>query len=161
MISILCPLFITLVSAHFTLDYPNSTNTKNDLKNENIPPCGGFLPDLNGTLANFSVSGDWVQINTHHPEAVFRFRIATEDNHTWVDITPPVSEVGLGTFCIKTGPVPANLTGQKGVLQVAGNGADGALFEVHYPFTFDSSSVCASIVRQRNSRDSFFRPMLQ
>ena len=128
--SVVYLLFAALASAHFTLDYPNSTNTENNLKNENIPPCGGFLPNLNGRLSNFSVSGDWVQVNTHHPESIFRYRIATEDNHTWIDITPPVSEVGLGTFCINTGPLLANLTGHKGVLQVVGNGGDGALFEV-------------------------------
>jgi len=120
-------------SAHFTLDYPNSTNPKADLTNENIPPCGGFNPNFDGLVSNFSVSGDWVQVNTHHPEAVFRFRVATIDNTTWIDLNSAISEVGLGTFCIQAGPAPANFAGKTGVLQVIGNGADGALFEVSAP----------------------------
>jgi len=117
-------------SAHFTLDYPNSTNSKADLSNENIPPCGGFNPNFDGLVSNFSVYGDWVQVDTHHPEAVFRFRVATVDNTTWIDLNAAVSEVGLGTFCLQTGAAPSNFTGKMGVLQVIGNGHDGALFEV-------------------------------
>jgi hypothetical protein len=122
--------FAGVASAHFTLDYPNSTITKADLTNENIPPCGGFNPNFDGLVSNFSVSGDWVQVSTHHPEAVFRFRVATVDNVTWIDLNAAVSEVGLGTFCMQTGPAPANFTGKVGVLQVIGNDADGALFEL-------------------------------
>jgi len=117
--------------AHFTLEYPNSTNANADLSKENIPPCGGFNPNFNGVVSNFSVHGDWIQVNTHHPEATFRFRVATIENTTWIDLNEAVSEVGIGTFCMKSGPAPGNFTGKTGVLQVIGNGADGALFEVN------------------------------
>ena len=120
----------SVATAHFSLEYPDGLGASNDLSNEPIPPCGGFLVSLDGTLPNFSVTGDWVEIDTHHPEALFHYRVAHEDNKTWIDLNPIVQDVGNGKLCIKTGPAPTNFTGRKGVLQVVGNGHSGALFQV-------------------------------
>ena len=125
-------VFASIVNAHFTLDYPDAVG--DSLDNDAIPPCGGYVVHLEGTLHNFSIMGDWVQINTHHPESLFHYRAAYENNKTWIDLTPIVEEVGLGKLCIQTGPVPANFTGKKGVLQVVGDGHSGALFQVSSSF---------------------------
>ena len=118
------------VQAHFTLDYPASIGFSDS--NENIAPCGGFLPNLDGALVTFSVSGDWIQINNHHPESLLHYRIANENNLTWVDLNPIVHQVGIGKLCIKTGPAPAGFAGTRGVVQVIGDGHGGALFQVFF-----------------------------
>jgi hypothetical protein len=69
---VLLILILTLTSyvcAHFTLDDPESFGFEDAY--EPIAPCGGFLHDLNGQLVNFSISGDWIQINNHHPKSYF------------------------------------------------------------------------------------------
>jgi len=122
--------FVSIAAAHFSLEYPDGLGGSDEVSNENIPPCGGFIVSFGAALPNFSVGGDWVEINTHHAEALFRYRVAYEDNKTWIDLNPPVHEVGLGKLCIHTGTVPANFAGKKGVLQVVGDGHGGALFQV-------------------------------
>jgi len=115
-------------SAHFTLDYPTSIGFSDE--NENIAPCGGFIPNLGGSLVNFSIAGDWIQINNHHPESLLHYRISNEDNTTWLDLNPIVHQVGLGKLCIKTGAAPERFLGTRGVIQVVGDGHGGALFQV-------------------------------
>ena len=130
-IIILLVTLISFVTAHFSLEYPHGIGPSDQLSNENIPPCGGFIPNLaTATLANFSLSGDWVEIDSHHAEALFHYRVAHEDNKTWIDLNPVVYEVGIGKLCIKTGVVPAGFLGKKGILQVVGDGHGGALFQV-------------------------------
>jgi hypothetical protein len=118
----------SVASAHYTLDYPTSLGF--DDAKENIAPCGGFIPNLDGTLVNFSMSGDWIQINNHHPESLLHYRVANVDNITWIDLNPIVHQVGIGKLCIKTGSVPADFLGKTGVFQVIGDGHGGALFQV-------------------------------
>ena len=118
------------VSAHFTLDYPSSVGFSDE--KENIAACGGFIPNLDGALVNFSVSGDWIQINNHHPESLLHYRIANENNLTWVDLNPIVHQVGIGKLCIETGPAPSEFAGTRGVVQVIGDGHGGALFQVFH-----------------------------
>jgi hypothetical protein len=126
--SILLLAIAAAASAHYTLDYPTSLGFSDD--KENIAPCGGFLPNLDGTLVDFSVSGDWVAINNHHPESLLHYRVANEDNLTWVELNPIVHQVGIGKLCIKTGPAPSDFVGKRGVLQVIGDGHGGALYQV-------------------------------
>jgi hypothetical protein len=120
----------SIASAHFSLQYPDGLGGSDELSNENVAPCGGFIVSFGKSLPNFSVTGDWVGINNFHAESLFRYRVAFEDNKTWIDLNPTVHEVGIGKLCIKTGPAPANFTGKKGVLQVVGDGHGGALFQV-------------------------------
>jgi hypothetical protein len=126
--SILVLAAAAVASAHFTLDYPPSIGFEDD--KETIAPCGGFIPNLSGSLVNFSVSGEWIQINNHHPESLLHYRVAIEDNVTWIELNPVVQQVGIGKLCIKTGAAPAGFAGKKGVFQVIGDGHGGALFQV-------------------------------
>jgi len=127
-VSIVIATLVASAFAHFTLDYPASVGFSDS--NENIAPCGGFVPNLDGALVDFPIAGGWIQINNHHPESLLHYRVSNERNLTWLDLNPIVHQVGIGKLCIKTGPVPDRFLGTRGVVQVVGDGHAGALFQV-------------------------------
>src|SRR5579862_2125222 len=142
LLRVLLASLLSVATAHFSLEYPHGIGPSDQLSNENVAPCGGFIVKFGSTIANFSVAGDWVEIDTKHPEALFRYRVASEDNKTWIDLNPPVHEVGIGKLCIKTGPANASFVGKRGVLQVVGDGHGGPLFQVSSSLMILKYLVC-------------------
>ena len=119
---------ISVVSAHFTLDYPPTTGFDED--QEPNPPCGGFPPDLSN-LTEWPLSGGEISVDLHHPEALFLFRAQLMGSDSWVNLSNGIVDmVGLGEGCIHALPVPGNWSGQVGVVQVVGQPPDAILYQV-------------------------------
>ena len=119
----------TFASAHFVLNYPSSLGFDDD--NEPMAPCGGEDVVFSGNDTSVSVSGFPVALLTTHPQGTFTYR-GTLDKQApfkWTNLLA-VSEMGLGNFCFPSVKVPANWTGQDGLIQVIGDLPDGILFQV-------------------------------
>ena len=143
---ILYLLFVTsIVSAHFTLDYPPTTGFDED--QEPNPPCGGFPPDLSNLTA-WPLSGGEISVDLHHPYALFLFRAQLVGSDTWVNLSDGIVDmVGLGEGCIHALPVPQNWSGQAGVVQVVGQPPDAILYQVSLPVKQADRSVLVSYLR--------------
>ena len=142
----LCLIFVTsIVSAHFTLDYPPTTGFDED--QEPNPPCGGFPPDLSNLTA-WPLSGGEISVDLHHPEALFLFRAQLVGSDDWFNLSDGIVDmVGLGEGCIHSLPVPQNWSGMVGVIQVVGQPPDGILYQVIPALNVTDCSVPAWFLR--------------
>ena len=137
---------ISIVSGHFTLDYPPTTGFDED--QEPNPPCGGFPPDLSNLTA-WPLSGGEISIDLHHPEALFLFRAQLVGSDEWFNLSDGIVDmVGLGEGCIHSLPVPQNWSGMAGVVQVVGQPPDGILYQVAPPMNAVNHSVLVSSLRR-------------
>jgi hypothetical protein len=118
----------SLVSAHFTLDYPPTTGFDED--QEVNAPCGGFPPDASNLTA-WPLSGGEISVDLHHPYALFLFRAQLMGSDTWFNLSNGMVYMsGLGEGCIHALPVPSSWSGQAGVVQVVGQPPDAILYQV-------------------------------
>lgn len=115
---------------HFVLQYPTSLGFDDDT--EGTGPCGGFDVTFNGTEDSVEVGGFAVSMLSTHPQAEWLFRVTldTEAPFNWTNLLPVVDETGLGQFCLPSLSAPAEFAGQRGVVQVMQNAADGLLYQV-------------------------------
>jgi hypothetical protein len=131
----------TIVSAHFTLDWPVSRGfDEDDMPNF---PCGGFdTPSSNRTVIALDADSLPVDITFHHSQTSVSYLLALgSDPSTNYNITlgPTLGATGLGEFClpnitITSAILGVNLTdGLNATLQVVTNGdTGGGLFAVCY-----------------------------
>lgn len=147
---------ISIVSAHFTLDYPPTTGFDED--QEPNPPCGGFPPSLSN-LTKWPLVGGEIAVDLHHPEALFLFRAQLVGADTWVNLSDGyVDMVGLGEGCIHALAVPQNWSGQPGVVQVIAQPPDAILYQVSPLLKLAEHSVLVSYSpRARRAPQVFVR----
>jgi hypothetical protein len=119
---------LSIVFAHYTLDYPPTTGFDEDL--EPNAPCGNYDPEANNLTA-FPLSGGEIAIDSHHPTMTLLFRAQLMGSNTWVNLTDGfLVMTGLGELCLNALPVPSNWTGKAAVIQTIGQPPDGILYQV-------------------------------
>ena len=123
------------VAGHFLLHTPETIGFDDD--NEGIPPCGGFKVTFDKT-SDWHVGGDVISLTSTHPKADWLFRSTLDKTAcgNWTDLSPIVSQTGLGSYCEPSLSVPSDWAGSSGIVQIVQNAADGTLFQV-----CDSSST--------------------
>lgn len=119
-------------TAHFLLHYPATVGFDDDLEGQ--APCGSFTVDFSkDNVTDFHVGGDSIALTSTHPMATWLFRATLDQTGTkgnWTNLLPPVSQSGLGNFCERSITVPESWAGQKGVISVVQDAADGLLYQV-------------------------------
>jgi hypothetical protein len=120
----------TLTTAHFLLNYPPTLGFDDSI--EGTSPCGGFPVVFNSSDVQVQVDGFPIALRSTHPEAdwLFRATLSQQEPFNWTNLLPVVHETGLGDFCIPDFKVPAEFTGQTGLLQIMQEAADGPLYQV-------------------------------
>lgn len=122
--------------AHFVLNYPVSLGFDDD--KEGTGPCGGFaIPTTyNASNTNVTVGGFATTSKTTHPQANWLFRVttSTSEPYNWTNIVPVVQQYGLGDFCLGNLTLPNSYAGQRGIMQVIQQAADGNLYQVSLLF---------------------------
>lgn len=119
---------LPLAFAHFTLDYPPTTGFDED--SEPTPPCGTFDPTASNLTA-WPLTGGQIALDSHHPTMTLLYRAQLMGSTSWFNLTNGfVDMTGLGELCITVPGVPANWSGQAGVIQVIGQPPDGILYQV-------------------------------
>ena len=135
----LLTILISVVSGHFTLDYPPTTGFDED--QEPNAPCGGFNPNLDN-LTDFPLVGGEISFDLHHPYALFIARAQLVGSQDWVNLTDGfIYQSGLGEGCINALAVPQNWSNQVAAIQVVGQPPDGILYQVHSL----SCELCGSV----------------
>jgi hypothetical protein len=131
--------FLGGVWGHYTLDFPPTTGFDED--QEPNAPCGGFDPTTSNLTA-FPLAGGPIAIDSHHPQMTLIIRSQLIGSEEWVNLTDGyLVMTGLGELCVPALPVPANWSGQVGVIQVVGQPPDAVLYQVHSPL-FEVNGVC-------------------
>lgn len=114
---------------HFVLQVPTSLGF--DDSKEGMAPCGGFDITNRNTVTNWPILGAPIQIISTHPQADWEIRAALlNDTGNFVYMVPPLSQQGLGTFCLPAVPGVADWEGKDAVLQMIQHAVDGALYQV-------------------------------
>lgn len=121
--------FMSTVSAHFLLKYPNTAGFDDD--NEGVNPCGGF-PVTYINASDFHVDGDSIALVSIHPTAVYLMRATLDQTAfgNYTNLLPTVQQNGLGAFCETGLTVNSSWAGQKGVIQIVQDATDGLLYQV-------------------------------
>jgi hypothetical protein len=135
---------LPFVFAHYTLDYPPTTGFDED--SEPTSPCGTFNPTTSNLTAWPLVGGE-IAIDSHHPQMTIICRAQLMGSSSWFNLTNGfITMTGLGELCISANPVPANWSGQAGVIQVIGQPPDGILYQVFAALNQTDSSVLVSLL---------------
>jgi len=115
---------------HFLLNYPGTLGFDEDM--EGTSPCGGFPITFGGNVTNVTVGSLAIALTSTHPQAnwLFRATLNTQAPFNWTNLSPVISETGLGNFCLPTLSVPSSFAGQQGLIQVQQDAADGVLYQV-------------------------------
>lgn len=122
-------LLAATASAHFKLTNPTSIGFDDD--NESESPCGGFSVTSRTNETDFPSGGMSFTILSTHPQATWHFKAALlSDTSNFEYLMAPVSQSGIGTFCLENIPGPAAWAGKDGVVQVSQTATDGTLYQV-------------------------------
>ncbi|KAK5659777.1 hypothetical protein OQA88_988 [Cercophora sp. LCS_1] len=126
-------LFFSTASAHFVLTSPTSLEgtTIDDDKEDNAP-CGALLPDLSKNTTNtFHVDGDFIALQSGHPQVNWLFRGTLEDKGSgnWTQLYPIFTQNGLGNYCQPVVKAPKEWVGKTGVVGIVSNAPDGLLYQ--------------------------------
>jgi hypothetical protein len=121
--------YILLTRAHFVLQSPPSLGFNDAL--EATYPCGSFDISKRDNVTNYPLGGYPFHLLSTHTKSTFKYRAAlASDTDSWIDLIPPVSEAGVGDFCLPAVPGPGEWEGKDAVVQVAQYGPDGILYQV-------------------------------
>ncbi|KAL5606753.1 hypothetical protein BROUX41_003142 [Berkeleyomyces rouxiae] len=121
-------LLAASASAHFTLTDPESIGFNDD--NEGESPCGGFDATSRDNAVDYPSGGLSITVVSTHAAADWTFKAALLNNtNDFQYLIAPISQEGLGTFCLQNIPGPAAWAGQEGVVQVSQGASDGALYQ--------------------------------
>ncbi|KKF94143.1 hypothetical protein CFO_g3496 [Ceratocystis platani] len=121
-------LLAASASAHFTLTDPKSIGFNDD--NEGDSPCGGFSVTSRDNAVEFPSGGLSFTVVSTHAAADWTFKAALLNNtDDFQYLIVPVSQEGLGTFCLQNIPGPSSWAGQEGVVQIAQGATDGSLYQ--------------------------------
>ncbi|KAL8953031.1 MAG: hypothetical protein Q9222_001081 [Ikaeria aurantiellina] len=141
------PSLISLVSAHFTLDYPEARGFDEDQVNSF--PCGG-QNTVSASRTAWPLAGGPIQLTMEHDRAAVQVLLALGNDATDAFNTilvPTTQEEGIGRFCLSDVKLPEGLTVQEGdnaTIQVVTNGdPSGGLYNCA-DITFSSTNSTAS-----------------
>lgn len=127
-------LFFSTASAHFVLvEPPSLEGTSLDNDKQDDAPCGALLPDLSkNTTVNFHVDGDFIALQSGHPQVNWLFRGTLEDKGSgnWEQLYPIFTQNGLGNYCQPVVTAPKEWVGKTGVIGIVSNAPDGLLYQV-------------------------------
>ncbi|KAL8938540.1 MAG: hypothetical protein Q9216_003844 [Gyalolechia sp. 2 TL-2023] len=121
---LLSPL-ASLVSAHFTLDFPPGRDAEED--QQSSFPCGG-QSSVSSERTPWPLAGGPVQMTMGHDHSAVQVLIALGNDVTDAFNTvlvPTIQEQGLGKFCLSNVMIPESLGVQEGdnaTIQVVTNG---------------------------------------
>jgi len=126
---ILC-LGVSVVSAHFVLDYPTSIGFDDEKLTEG--PCGSFNPtDRSKGVTKWSVGGSNIGVLSTHGRVTWQFNVALASDPTkFLPLVQEFGQTGVGNICFKGVAGFASWVGQPAVLQVVQHGHDGVLYQV-------------------------------
>jgi len=125
----LSPFLILHTAAHFVLQSPPSLGFSDSL--EATYPCGSFPINDRTNVTPYPLDGYPIHVLSTHTKSTFKYRAAlSSDTDSFIDLVPPVSEVGVGDFCLPAVPGPIEWYGKDAVVQVAQFGPDGILYQV-------------------------------
>ena len=116
--------------AHFLLNYPPTLGFDDDA--EGTGPCGGAEITIPDNATELTVGGFSIAVQSTHPQASWLYRVSTStaEPFNWTNISPVVSESGLGDFCLPSLSVPESFIGQSAIIQVVADAVDGLLYQV-------------------------------
>ncbi|KAK1991648.1 hypothetical protein LX36DRAFT_618885, partial [Colletotrichum falcatum] len=116
-------------TAHFSLTLPKPLGDSDE--NEATGPCGGYTASSSSPATDFHVDGDAVGMQNGHPQSNWLFRATLDLSAAagWVQLFPVVMQTGLGNFCEPQIVVPANFSGQRGLIGVVAHSPDGLLYQ--------------------------------
>lgn len=140
--------------SHFILNYPQPLGYPNFNDDaEGNSPCGGQPITFASNDTNITVGGFQLSSRTTHPQAnwLFRATLSTQAPFNWTNISPVISQSGLGDFCATNLTLPAEFAGKQGLIQVTQGAVDGDLYQV----SFQSLSLLLSH-QQRDNITRFF-----
>jgi hypothetical protein len=112
---------------------PPALGSGSNINNENIVPCGGFMPSATENVTDFHVGGDAIGLITLHAQAGFAYRGMlgmSLSPANWTVLIPTVEEFGLNGFCEPSIAVPASWAGSSGLLQIIQDAEDGVHYQV-------------------------------
>ncbi|KAF9017148.1 hypothetical protein BDZ89DRAFT_1022326 [Hymenopellis radicata] len=124
----------TLVTAHFTLDFPEPRGVF--VSDNQVDFCGGYN-NAASNRSQFPLSGGFFTITSGHGDFTAAIFLSTDANPTSFDnfsqIVPYFQLSGEGTFCIPLDLSATNATGLQNnenvTIQVQFDGGDGALYQ--------------------------------
>lgn len=125
--------------SHFILNYPQPLGYPafND-DAEGDSPCGGQPIAFASNDTQITVGGFQLSSRTTHPQAnwLFRATLSTQAPFNWTNISPVISQSGLGDFCATNLSLPAEFAGKQGLIQVTQGAVDGDLYQVSFQLFF-------------------------
>jgi len=121
--------FLTLASAHFTLNYPATIGFSDD--DEGTGPCGSFDPTSRKNVTNFNLDMTPISVTSTHPAATWVVRGALLNNtNEFVTLMNTVNQESMGNYCTQSAVVPDAWAGKDGIIQVVQKATDGFLYQV-------------------------------
>ncbi|KAI0015029.1 hypothetical protein F4780DRAFT_129868 [Xylariomycetidae sp. FL0641] len=126
-------LLASRADAHFKVAYPPTVGPFMD-DAEASAPCGGYNPDLSDsslTVTDFHVDGDAIATNSGHPQTDWLYRVTTDPKAAgnWTQVFGIVQQNGPSDYCQPMVTVDHSYVGQKAILGIVANGADGLLYQ--------------------------------
>ncbi|KAH9487152.1 Copper acquisition factor BIM1 [Psilocybe cubensis] len=145
---VLLACFLTLVTAHFQLQFP--------------PPRGPFVEDDETNFCVFPLSGGFITLTSEHPSWTVGFQIATADDPNTFDdfqLVNNFAEVkGEGAFCLPLDFKSSNATGltnnQNITIMIIFSGGDGNLFQCADLMLSDSEKISSDVTCSNGTSSS-------
>ncbi|KAL8802960.1 MAG: hypothetical protein Q9223_006427 [Gallowayella weberi] len=149
------PVLASLISAHFTLDFPQVRGY--DEEKLGTFPCGG-QDTVSSNRTAWPLDGGSVQLKMGHDHAAVQVLLALGNNpgsNFNVVLVPTTQEEGIGQFCLSNVKVPQGLgvkDGDNATIQVVTNGdPSGGLYNCA-DITFSSSNSSSSTSKCTNGK---------
>ncbi|KAL8784114.1 MAG: hypothetical protein Q9213_004173 [Squamulea squamosa] len=148
-------LLASIVSAHFTLDFPKAREA--DEEQQGTFPCGGGGAVSNERTA-WPIAGGSIQLTLEHSHSAVQALLAVGNDpgsNFNVVLVPTIQEQGIGKFCLSDVKIPENLglrDGDNATIQVVTDSeATGGLYHCA-DITLSSSNSSASASQCTNGQ---------
>lgn len=152
-ISLLTSLLVLVVEATFILRLPPALGVGNAING--FGPCSGYfdLSNQYNSVAEFPTEGYPILLNTTDLQSTFWYRASLltkpYSNTTvleWHYLLPPVTQTGVGEFCLPTVPGKKEWVGLDALVQVIQESSGGIFYQVciFVDSSEGSSNMCSA-----------------